>query len=294
MAGSPTTISRRPKVVASVVLIAILCVVIWANQWKSNQQVGKLIVQGNVFVPVNEIVQAANISAAGTRLGEVDLHEIEQRVLTIPFVKSVVASFSTDNQIIIAIKERTPICYTIRPSGTLAYIDDECTELSFRFAEHMPDLPLLRVQHMQVEKDTVPSMDKEMQLAMKGTFLDDYDGKEVSIKETEQLYYSADEQERLSLEYGISILKELRKSNARDISRKSVYRSVSEVWIDKQGNATLLVTKRPVSVLIGQQYQLQDKLERFTAFFQKNVIQSERNVSRVDVRWNGLILTSNS
>ncbi len=126
-----------------IAVIAIVLIVMAAEQWRQRQIIKSINIRGLSFVEEGEILDLAAIPLDSLRVADLDLHDVKRRVERHPFVKLAAASHSGANKIDVRIDERIPSAYLITRGNELSFVDEEGTILDFRFTAQPFDLPLL-------------------------------------------------------------------------------------------------------------------------------------------------------
>jgi cell division protein FtsQ len=121
---------------------ALLGLALYANAWKDNRRVAKVVVEGNRIVPSREIIELADVPLDELMFA-IDLYVIEQRILKQPYVKSAAVHRDLPDRIRITIEEREPVA--VLAQGTLNYLDAEGYVLPAMRTEAAFDLPVLSV-----------------------------------------------------------------------------------------------------------------------------------------------------
>ncbi|MGB2959660.1 MAG: FtsQ-type POTRA domain-containing protein [Bacteroidota bacterium] len=118
----------------------VIAVTFGANLWKHDLRVAYVRTAGNRVVSSEEILRSAAIKR-DTRLFDVDLFAVEERVRKNHFFRSVSVNRNAPDAITIAVVERTPVA--VLPGENLLTIDDEGMVLPYTASEYTFDLPVL-------------------------------------------------------------------------------------------------------------------------------------------------------
>lgn len=131
----------RKFLLSLVVLLTIgLGTVILANLWKSKLVVEHVTVSGNNIIDTERVLHLANVPA-GIRMVDLDLHAVETRIGSHPYVASVVVERNLPATIHIEIAERKPLA--LLNSQDLRYVDREGVVLPNSVSRELFDLPVI-------------------------------------------------------------------------------------------------------------------------------------------------------
>jgi cell division protein FtsQ len=119
----------------------VLSVAVYANMWKENRRVAEVVVEGNRIIPAKDILTLAKVPA-NSLLFDLDLYEIEQRVVKNEFVKSAAVHRDIPNRVRITVEERVPVA-AMTMNDRLYYLDAEGNVLPPARSQFIFDLPVL-------------------------------------------------------------------------------------------------------------------------------------------------------
>jgi len=133
---------KKGTIIAIAVLLLLTggALVVFANIWASGLTVSSIQVVGNAMVDKNEILQLAQVTP-GTRLGDLDLMEIQRNVGSHYYFRDVVVERDLPSTLRIRVFERSPLA--IVSSGSLTYIDPDGIVLPRMLPRELFDLPVL-------------------------------------------------------------------------------------------------------------------------------------------------------
>ncbi len=132
---------RRNGLIGLFLLVIIALVLSgWANTWKRELRVEKVRVVGNRYVTTQEILTAAAVPRH-QNLFDVDLFEVQQRVLTNSFLKSASVRREPPAQLLISVDERVPLAALM--VGGISYLDEEGWVLPPLRVKEVLDVPVL-------------------------------------------------------------------------------------------------------------------------------------------------------
>lgn len=132
--------SKRSFLLMAFLVIMVTAVAIQANLWKEDCRVEHITVEGNRNVPTKDILALAKVPE-NTKLFELDLYTIEQRVMKHAYVKSVAVLRDIPDRVRITIEERVPVAAMV--ADKLYYLDEEGYVLPQIRSQHIFDLPVL-------------------------------------------------------------------------------------------------------------------------------------------------------
>ncbi len=112
----------------------------YANKWKEDRRVSQVMVDNNRLVQTKDILALAAIPP-DSKLFDLDLYAIEQRLLKNPFIRSVGVHRDLPNRIRLSITERVPVAAIL--ADGMKYVDDEGFVLPPIRSQHIFDLPVL-------------------------------------------------------------------------------------------------------------------------------------------------------
>lgn len=133
---------KRLKLYAllAVTIAAIGVFAFLSSRWASNSSVKKVTVQGNTFIPENEITDRFEVSS----YPETQIAEIQEKTLEHPFVDEACVTHNRVEQINVEIKEKTPVAIMISSTGDPVYVDSKGSVLPYRIYDKFKDIPVLR------------------------------------------------------------------------------------------------------------------------------------------------------
>lgn len=128
----------------AIILIAVTLLVFTARNWMNNQRVSKVVVEGNILVPDNEIINLVKDSVVGQKIKHVDLAQVTQKVKNHILIRDAIVSYKTGKQLQIEIVERAPIALTRQNnSGDIAYVDADGIVIQFEPRREFVGLPVI-------------------------------------------------------------------------------------------------------------------------------------------------------
>lgn len=118
--------------------IIMLCA--FAQQWKDSLTVQSVIVAGHQLLTEQEIAELAALKG-GERLFDVDLYEIQQRILGQPMIRNASIVRQLPSAVRIDVEERTPIAFIT--TDQMYAIDADGMLLPQRLANTQFDIPVM-------------------------------------------------------------------------------------------------------------------------------------------------------
>jgi cell division protein FtsQ len=118
--------------------IVMLCA--FAQQWKESLTVQSVIVAGHQLLTEQEVADLAALKG-GERLFDVDLYEVQQRILGQPMVRKASIVRQLPSSVRIDVEERSPIAFIT--TGQMYAIDAEGMLLPQRLSSTQFDVPVI-------------------------------------------------------------------------------------------------------------------------------------------------------
>lgn len=122
--------------------VSILACAFYANAWKSERRVERVVVEGTRILSAEELVALADVPLHA-RLFELDLYAIAQRVAQHHYVKDVAVHRDLPDRIRIVVREREPVAVLAR--GSLPLVDADGYVLPPVRSPQIFDLPIISV-----------------------------------------------------------------------------------------------------------------------------------------------------
>lgn len=148
---------RRPSsltvLVVSIVVLGF--VVLMAGEWRANQLIHSVSVEGLTFVEEQEILELAAVPFDTLQRADLDLLDVKKRVQAHPFVKAASVMHKSAEELLIRIEERMPVAYVLARNNTIRFVDAGGVMLDYRFSRHALDIPLLSGFHESDEPDSL-------------------------------------------------------------------------------------------------------------------------------------------
>lgn len=121
-------------------LVTTLCLVVFANFWKSSLRVDHVTLQGNHIVEANELFQLAGVQR-GSLIYDIDLKAIQRNLLTQCYIKEATVERNLPSTIQLTVVERTPIALV--NGNEMVYLDEDGVVLPHSISRELFDLPVL-------------------------------------------------------------------------------------------------------------------------------------------------------
>ncbi len=121
------------------IVIGLITLFVYAQQWKSHLVVQRVIVDGANHLQAREVVDISTIKPQAL-ISKIDIHEIEEKLLSYPLVKTAKVESQLPDAMRITITEREP--FAVVSGKPLLYVDSEGVLLP-RLAALQFDLPLV-------------------------------------------------------------------------------------------------------------------------------------------------------
>jgi cell division protein FtsQ len=132
----------RLRMLVAAVVVAALCLTVWAVYFSSWLAADKVTVTGASTIPAADITTAAAVPV-GTPMARVELDRIRASVARLPAVRTVSVRRSWPHTIVIVVTERTPVA-SLYHAGSWEVLDDHA--VAFRAAaSRPPGLPVVAV-----------------------------------------------------------------------------------------------------------------------------------------------------
>lgn len=137
--------TRRTRPVLHVALMVLLVgalgtMAFYANHWKEDRRVRRVIVENNRLIQTKDILTLAAIPPE-SKLFELDLFAIEQRLLKNPFIRAVGVHRDLPDRVRLSISERVPVAAIL--ADVMVYVDDEGFVLPTIRSQDIFDLPVV-------------------------------------------------------------------------------------------------------------------------------------------------------
>lgn len=126
-------------------LLFFVAVAAWfgAVRWKEHLTLSGIIVDGESVVTKEEIVKLAQITSQ-TKLYDIDLAAVQQRIQANHFIKNVEVTRDAPSTIRISVEERTPLAFlSVAGNGELVFLDEEGYVLPHALGRAMFDFPVI-------------------------------------------------------------------------------------------------------------------------------------------------------
>jgi len=156
---------REITKILPVVLVGILLVFSGAMIWKENRVVNKIIVKGNETIPVEEVIELANVKI-GEKITGLNLSEIRNRIEKHKFVKYADVYTNLPDVVFIEIVERKPIAM-ITYNGKIYYVDSDGFVVSSDGIKKIFSVPLLSgisYKPVNVSSDSLGQLRRQFEL----------------------------------------------------------------------------------------------------------------------------------
>ncbi len=144
--GSSETATSGERKRSSGVVVSLLVLVFVAFagvHWQQRQvvtQVNLAGVTGLSVMPVRVVMD----SCVNQRRGKLDLAEVRDKLLQIPFVKAVHVYYDGIRSVKAEVEERNPLAHIVLPDGSIRYVDEAGSILPSATVRTAHDVPLVR------------------------------------------------------------------------------------------------------------------------------------------------------
>jgi cell division protein FtsQ len=141
-------------------MLCIIVLLIFSLQWKDALIIQRVIVQGSRIIPAQKIYAIANVPSKSP-MYLLNIFDVKQRVLSQPFIKSVLVNRRFPDGLIIDVVEREPIATL---SGKdLRYVDEEGFLIPYIQTSVQFDIPMISgIEGLQSEKSGKILLNQEL------------------------------------------------------------------------------------------------------------------------------------
>lgn len=137
---------RKNRMILAFLLIitTIPFILYLTHKWDSNRIINGILVKGNEYIPVNELLEMIPDTLFKREKSRIKLKLIESAIFKHPFIRNVSLSYGLHDKIVADLGVRTPIAGLIDNNGRLILADSEAVVLPYKFFDRFPDLFLIR------------------------------------------------------------------------------------------------------------------------------------------------------
>ncbi len=245
---------------AIVVIGAVGALVMMANRWSGHETLRSVRIMGRGVLDSAEVVSRAMITE-GQPLQSLDLAAIEQGIASHPFIEQASVYRGENGTLVVEIVERAPVAATVI-DGALFYLDSTGAILPQRFSKAAIDLPLIQGIEATPQR----------RVGAQGGAMNDSAARRVRID-------SAHTAEALD------VMKKLRTYS------DPLYRQVSEVRRNPNGEYDFIMTDGGMTVILGERGDLLRRLRKLDLFLTSVVAEKGAStIGTVDLRWRGQVV----
>lgn len=240
---------------AILIIGAIVGLVLVANRWGGKEGLASVRIVGRQVLDSVEIMERAGL-AEGMTLASVDLEGVEKRIASHPFIARAAVYHGEQGTLVVEVTERAPTAMTFA-GGAPLYLDSHGVVLPYRFSAATFDLPVLGgiLRQKSDSGESAPS----------GSGRAGIDS-------------------LLALE-AIGVVHTLRDFD------ESLYRQISEIVREENGEYTLTTTDGSIPVRAGRPEEIAGRLKKLQLFLLSVLPAHGAAKARyVDLRWRGQVV----
>lgn len=130
------------KIILILVITGVALFTMLSLKWRSGSVIEKITVKGNYTISREEILNIARIKDTLLNADEVNIDNIQDRILKNPEIKKVFVSKELPSELKIEVIERRPVAI-INTGNEAALIDDELEIFPFRNSVKLYDVPVI-------------------------------------------------------------------------------------------------------------------------------------------------------
>jgi hypothetical protein len=242
---------------AILIIGAIVGLVLVAGRWGGKGELVAVRIVGRQVLDSAEIMERAGI-AEGIKLSAVDLEGVEKRIASHPFIERAAVYHGEHGTLVVEVSERAPAAMTF-VGGSPLYLDSQGVVLPYRFSAATFDLPVLG-GIVQPGRDTSANGTRSGETSRAG--ID-------SLRTIEAL----------------GIVRALREQD------EMLYRQISEIIREENGEYTLVTADGSIPVRAGRPEEIGGRLGKLQKFL-LTVLPAHGSSSAqyIDLRWRGQVV----
>jgi cell division protein FtsQ len=242
---------------AILVVGAIVGLVLVAGRWGGKEELARIRIVGRSVLDSVEIMERAGL-AEGMKLSAVDLEGVEQRIASHPFIERAAVYHGDHGTLVVEVTERAPAAMTF-VGGAPLYLDSQGVVLPYRFSAATFDLPVIWGILGKVS-DTAAAEVREGEKGRAGVD---------SLRSIEAL----------------GVVRALRDYD------EALYRQISEIVRQENGEYTLVTADGSIPVRAGRPEEIEGRLKKLQTFL-LSVLPAHGAASAhyVDLRWRGQVV----
>lgn len=235
------------------ILGAIVGLVLIANRWSAREGVRQIRIVGRRILDSSEIVQSAGLPQ-GISLQRLDLAEVERRLTSHPFIARAAVYRGENGTLVIEIAERAPVAVTF-VDGAPQYLDSSGVRLPYRFSSAGFDVPVISGILSPVAGADTASMVPAIRID------------------------SARVREALGVSAAIRTFDE------------GLFRQISEIRREPNGEYTLMTADGAVPVRAGRAVGIESRLSKLDLFLATTFnAEGASRAAYIDLRWEGEVV----
>ncbi|MEP7217792.1 MAG: FtsQ-type POTRA domain-containing protein [Bacteroidota bacterium] len=241
------------------VIAGVAGLVMVANKWARHEEVRSIRIVGRKILDSAEIMKQAALPDS-VPLGKLDLTAIETRIVAHPFISHAAVYRGENGTLVVEIAERDPVAVTFS-GGSPLYLDSMGVRLPYRFSSAAFDLPVIGGVM------DAPAADS----ARRGI--------------TPAARAQAAKNDSLRIREALGVLTTLRMYD------QGLYRQISEIRREANGEYTLLTADGVVPVKVGYPQDISGRLRKLDIFM--TTVLAARGVDQaasIDLRWKGQVV----
>lgn len=243
---------------AILIIGAIVGLVLLANRWGGREMLAGVRIIGRDVLDSVEIMERAGLTE-GMTLSAVDLEGVEKAIASHPFIARAAVYHGEQGTLVVEVTERAPAAMTF-VKGAPLYLDSHAVVLPYRFSAATFDLPVLS------------GIDQEKSDSGMNARQSDAGSGRGGIDSLRAM-------EALRVVYAL-----------RDFD-ESLYRQISEIIREQNGEYTLMTTDGSIPVRAGRPEQIAGRLPKLQRFLLSVI--PEHGAAKawyIDLRWKGQVV----
>ena len=129
--------------ILSVVLIAIVVLYYFSNNWSKEHIITEVKISGNKFVETKDIFSLIKKDVYGKLKKDINLDTLSKIILTNPYIRIAEPNYGLRGELNIKVTERIPIAYILRNDGKVMLVDDFGFVFPLKGLPKETDLPVI-------------------------------------------------------------------------------------------------------------------------------------------------------
>ncbi|MDB5034359.1 MAG: Polypeptide-transport-associated domain protein FtsQ-type [Chlorobi bacterium] len=245
------------------VIAGVAGLVMVANKWARHEEVRSIRIVGRKILDSAEIMKQAALPDS-VPLGKLDLTAIETRIVAHPFISHAAVYRGENGTLVVEIAERDPVAVTFA-GGSPLYLDSTGVQLPYRFSSAAFDLPVIGGV---MDAPAADSTRRGIPAAARA-----------------QARVQSARNDSLRIREALGVLATLRSYE------QGLYRQISEIRREANGEYTFLTADGVVPVKVGYPPDISGRLRKLDIFM--TTVLAARGVDQaasIDLRWKGQVV----